>query len=207
MLNLPKNTEVNFKLLKTKIFDFSNLNASEKKLIDKKISYLKIVNQISYETIPTVNKGMQSTNINFIFIKLKEDMTKAEVSVLFESIRQTIVLILHKELDYKVAIKYNDVMMMKTIDLNKKILLRGNDIDKIYENIIIDLFDIELIGANTLNEQLLKIEKNERILNEIKVLERRLKKEVQFNKKVEINNAINILKMKTESYKRKNKTD
>ena len=78
-------------------------------------------------------------------------------------------------------------------------LLKVNNIDEVYDNLIIDLFSIEVCNGNSIEEHNEKISK---LNQDIAKLEIKRDKEVQFNKKVKYNNDINRIKEEIKKIKR-----
>ena len=201
MFNLPKGTEINQRIQKTKIFEANELKPSEKKLFDNTISSLIVVNQISKNTIPSLSDGEKIHAINIVVIELKNEYNNSLIDIVFKSINQTMILILHINNNYIVAVKYDEIILTKNIDKDISLLLNGNNMDEIYENLIKDLLNIKNRYNNTLEEQIKENEDINKIQQEIWRLELKRDREVQFNKKVKYNVEINKLKKELEKYK------
>ena len=201
MFNLPKDTEINQRIHKTKIFEVSVLKPSEKKLFDNTISSLSVVNQISKSTIPSLNDGEKIHAISIVLIELKDNYNNNLIDIVFKSINQIMILVLHINDNYIASAKYNGTVLTNNISQNISILLNGSNMDEIYDNLIKDLLDIKIRANNTLEEQIKENEEINRIQQEINKLELKREKEVQFNKKIKYNVEINLLKKKLEVFK------
>ena len=201
MFNLPKDTEINQRIQKIKIFEANALKPSEKKLFDNTISTLYVVNQISKNTIPSLSDGENIHAINVVLIELKNECNNSLIDIVFKSINQTMILILHKNDDYTVSVKYKGTILFNSISIDIPILLNGNNMDEVYDNLIKDLLNIKIRDNNTLEEQIKENEEIKRVQQEIGKLELKRDKEVQFNKKVKYNVEINKLKKELEIYK------
>ena len=201
MFNLSKNTEMNKQLPKSRLFERLDLTSKQKSIIDKSISSLYIVNNISEKTISQIQSSDEVESLYFILANLKDDGDIKEVSeIIFKSIPQKIILILKYDNKYRLACFYEKIIISDYIDENYIINLEGLNLDKVYQNIVAKIGNITIKDDYTLKEQIEENDKIETINNEIKILENKCKNEKQFNKKVEINKKINELKKELLDY-------
>lgn len=201
MFNLPKNTEMNKQLPKSRLFERLDLTSKQKSIIDKSISSLYIVNNISEKTISQIQTSAEVESLYFILANLKDDGDIKDVSeIIFKFIPQKIILILKYDNKYRLACFYEKIIISDHIDENYSISLQGLNLDKIYQNIVAEIGNITIKDDYTLKEQIEENDKIETINNEIKILENKCKNEKQFNKKVKINKKINELKIELSRY-------
>ncbi len=211
MLNIPDRALVNRRIPKSKLYKQIGVDTNlERKFIDE------IENIIWKYKLSKETTNLQPTNkveeIQVFEILLKEKYISIEI---LENIDRTIpypiLFLLRYKDEVKLAIAYKE---RNKIDENKMVvntyyqtkwmkqheldvdILKGLNLEEVYNNLIRQLIPIE----NTLEEDLEKlIELNERIESlkkEIKTLEKKIKREVQFNRKVDLN--IELQKKKKE---------
>lgn len=211
MLNIPDRVLVNRRIPKSKLYKQIGVDTNlERKFIDE------IENIIWKYKLSKETTNLQPTNkveeIQVFEILLKEKYISIEI---LENIDRTIpypiLFLLRYKDEVKLAIAYKE---RNKIDENKMVvntyyqtkwmkqheldvdILKGLNLEEVYNNLIRQLIPIE----NTLEEDLEKlIELNERIESlkkEIKTLEKKIKREVQFNRKVDLN--IELQKKKKE---------
>ena len=161
-----------------------------------------MVNQISKYTIPSLNNGEKLQSVNIVLIELKENYNKNFLDVIFSAINQTIILVLQMDDNYTISAKYGNIVLINNFSKKGLIVLKGNSIDEIYDNLIIDLFVIEVCDGNSIEEQIRINEKINKLTQDIINLEIKRDKEVQFNKKVKYNNDINRIKKEIKEIKR-----
>ena len=161
-----------------------------------------MVNQISKYTIPSLNNGEKLQSVNIVLIELKENYNKNFLDVIFSAINQTIILVLQMDDNYTISAKYGNIVLINNFSKKGLIVLKGNSIDEIYDNLIIDLFVIEVCDGNSIEEQIRINEKINKLTQDIINLEIKRDKEVQFNKKVKYNKKINRIKKEIKEIKR-----
>ena len=201
MFDLPKETEINLRISKAKLFGISALRTSEKKLLDNTISNIHVVNQISAHTIPSLNCDGKIQSINVLLIEAKLKPAKNFFDLVFKSINQILVLVLNVNDNYTIAAKYDDIVLTRELLENKSIILLGNNLDEVYDNFIKDLFEIVVSNTKNVGEQIKINEKINNLQYKIRNLERIIDNEPQFNKKVKYNAEINRLKREIKELK------
>ena len=79
--------------------------------------------------------------------------------------------------------------------------LRGLNLDKVWENIVVDIGGVSIADGNTLDEQIAADERRQKIEKEIAKLEKQARAEKQPKKKFELVQQIKELKRKMVSEK------
>lgn len=174
-------------------------------------------NDITSNTLKGIDNESNKINRIMIFtIKLKSnDFDTKILETIDESIQQYIVFILQNENFFKIAIAFKE----KDANFNNKIIIKryfytdwveepnleicGNTITAIYENFIKQItteFD-EIDGEIDFKEQVERTIKINKINSEIAKLKIKMKRELQFNRKCEINRNIKILLKELENLK------
>lgn len=202
MLNIPDRALVNRRIPKVKLYKQIGVDTKlERKFIDE-IENITWKYKLSKETT-NLQPTKETVEIQVFEIYLKEKAISEEV---LENIDRVIpypmLFILRYEDDIKLTIAHKE---RNKIDENKMVvhtyyqsewmkeheldidILKGLTLKEVYNNIIRQLIPIK----NTMEEDIEKlIELNERIESlkkEIKKLEKKMKREKQFNRKVELN--------------------
>lgn len=202
MLNIPDRVLVNRRIPKVKLYKQIGVDTKlERKFIDE-IENITWKYKLSKETT-NLQPTKETVEIQVFEIYLKEKAISEEVLENIDRvIPYPILFILRYEDDIKLTIAHKE---RNKIDENKMVvhtyyqsewmkeheldidILKGLTLKEVYNNIIRQLIPIK----NTMEEDIEKlIELNERIESlkkEIKKLEKKMKREKQFNRKVELN--------------------
>lgn len=205
MLNIPDRALVNRRIPKVKLYKQIGVDTKlERKFIDE-IENITWKYKLSKETT-NLQPTKETVEIQVFEIYLKEKAISEEVLENIDRvIPYPILFILRYEDDIKLTIAHKE---RNKIDENKMVvhtyyqsewmkeheldidILKGLTLKEVYNNIIRQLIPIK----NTMEEDIEKlIELNERIESlkkEIKKLEKKMKREKQFNRKVELNKEL-----------------
>ena len=196
MLGLPESTVVRQFISKAAIYRKFELNNSQQASFDEDIKKITIVNEISSQTVKL--PGNDENSFFVLEVQLKNKIyDKKNIERLSKLIDQNILLVLTYEDEAKLAV-FKTILHeteWKTLE-NINLTLTGLSFDALWENVIRTVEGIETQEEITLEEQIeIKIE-DEKILKEIEKLKAKLRKEKQFNRKVEINEEIRKLEDK-----------
>lgn len=199
MFNLPEATEIRKNIFKNKIYNKykEELSGNKKEKFDKEISKIIITNEISEKTIK-IPKTEEISSIFIIEIDLKtRDYTESNIVLITRLFGQNILYILNYKDQYKLAI-FKDKLITSQWKKEEEIDLRlqGLNLSSIWDNLVIQVGDIEVEEGKTLEEQIEIDERREKLENEIQKLNNKKRKEKQINKKFEIRDQ--ILKLKEE---------
>ena len=184
MLGLPKSTELNKLLPKKAIYAKFQMNAADKRKIDADISRITIVNEVSSENsnIPAGEK-IKSFFVLHVLLK-KKDFDRKNIITIAKLIPQSMLFLLEYENEAELAVyhtKLIETKWSKTDELSLE--LNGITLDKVWENIIIQISGINVENGNTLDEQIAIDEKRKKLQKEIERLEKRKWAENQPKKK------------------------
>ncbi len=187
MLGLPKTTEVNKPLTKKAIYAKFQMNNSEKEKIDADISRITIVNEIS-EARTNIKAGEKVKSFFVLNVALKrKKFNESTITKLSKLIPQSILMVLSFEEESKLAVDYVKLIQSEWLSKDElNIQLKGLDLDQVWENIIVQIGDIQINEGNSLEEQIQKNEQIEKIKREIAKLEKQARSEKQPKKKFEI---------------------
>ncbi len=211
MLDLPKSTEFNKRIPKQKFYENMNISPKVKKIFTEQVKIIYWRNKIATSTT-NLSTGTTVTEIEVFEIKLNSPILDDE---LFRQIDKVIpyhiLYLLEYQGKYQAWIGYKEILISKnnTIKINSyyhtnwddldnlSLKMEGLSIDKVYENFIRQIAGEKLKTKDT--EETLKesIERNERrqfIQKEIDVLNTKMQREKQLNKKMEMNTELKRLK-------------
>ena len=195
MLGLPKATELNKQLPKKAIYAKFKMNTAEKEKMDKDISRITIVNEVSPSKVSlSSGKEVQSFFVMLVALKRK-DFNEKTINALSNLIPQNLILVLQYENEAKLAIYRSKLLQTEWKPLNDlKINLQGLDFDKVWENIVLQIGGMNLENGNSLDAQIEVNFKRERIKKEIEKLEKQARAEKQPKKKFDLVATIKRLK-------------
>lgn len=195
MLGLPKNTELNKQLPKKTIYAKFQMNTAAKDKIDSDIARISIVNEVSPARI-SIAPGETVKGFYVLLVALKKrDFDEKNIITVSKLIPQNILMILEYDGQARLAVYHSKLMLTdwkKTEHIS--IELKGLDLDSVWENIIIQIGQIQLSGGNTLDEQIAIDDKKAKLEREIARLEKLARAEKQPKKKFEIVQQINSMK-------------
>lgn len=199
MLGLPKTTEINKQLPKNAIYAKFQMNTAAKERIDRDISRIYIVNEISAAKI-NLKEGTSVKSFFVISVLLKhKDYDEKNIITLSKLIPQNMVLVLEYEDEARLAVYHTNLMQTKWLLKDKLSLeIKGLDLDTVWENIIIQIGSLTVEQGRTLDEQIYIDEQRAKLQKEIDRLEKRARAEKQPKKKFEMVQEIKKLKIELE---------
>lgn len=196
MLGFPKSTEVSKQLPKKAIYNKFQLNKAAKTKIDADISRITIVNEISPERINvSAGENIKSFFVMSVSLKKKEFDPKT-ITTLSKLVPQNILFVLEYEDDVKLAINHTRLMQSQWMSKDDaSIELKGMNLDTVWENIVVQVGDVDIKEGNTLEEQIVADEQQAKLQKEIARLEKQARAEKQPKKKFELVQKIKELKV------------
>ena len=195
MLGLPKSTELSKQLPKTAIYRKFNMSNAEKEKFDADISRLSIVAEISPQTLSiTVGETVQSVYVLLVSLK-KKDFSDNTIIKVTKLINQNMLLVLEYEGESKLAIYHTKLIQSEWKPTDElQFSLNGLNLDEIWESIVVQVGGIDVEEGNTLEQQIVVNEQQEKLKKEIARLEKLARKETQPKKKFELVQKIKKLK-------------
>ena len=202
MFNLPNTTVVNKAIPKTKFYEKTKANSKLKQLFIDDIEQIIWKNKLSKDTI-NLDEGKKVKEIEIFEITLKhKDLSKDILKTIDKFIPYQILYILRFEDKIKFTIAYKDnnknnenIMVVDSyyesdwINENECNISLDliNSLDYVYNELIKSFIPREIPKNNIDIKYIVQNEKEIQILEkEIDKLEKTLRKEKQFNKKVEV---------------------
>ena len=195
MISFPKSTELKKQLPKNAIYSKFNMNTAAKEKFDADISKMYIVNEISIATT-AIAKGEYIESFFVLLVQLKQqEFNENNLALISKLISQNMLFILQYEDKAKLALYHTKLMQTdwrKNDDLS--IELKGLNLDKVWENIIVQVGGIHIEQGNSLDEQIEIDEKRQKLQKQIERLEKQARAEKQPKKKFELVGHIRELK-------------
>ena len=195
MLGLPKVTELNKQLPKNAIYAKFQMNTAAKERIDRDISRIYIVNEISASKV-NLKDGTEVKSFFVISVLLKrKDFDEKNIITISKLIPQNMVMVLEYEGEAKLATYRNKLLQTMWVPKERlSIELKGLDLDAVWENIVIQIGGLTVEQGRTLDEQISIDEQKAKLLKEIDRLEKLARAEKQPKKKFELVQQVNKLK-------------
>lgn len=195
MLGLPKATQLHKQLPKKSIYTKFRMNTAAREKIDADIARIVIVNEVS----PARTHIAQGEQIQAIFVVQvslkKKDFDERSIIAISKLIPQNILLILEHGDEAKLAIYHTKLMQTPWRPKNGfSVELKGLTLDAVWENIIVQVGDVQIESGKSLDEQLAIDDRRQRIEKEIERLEKQARKEKQPKKKFDLVQLLNKLK-------------
>lgn len=197
MLGLPKSTEIAPKLLPKKaIFQKFELKPAQRDHFDADISKLTIVNAISQNRLPALQKGETIETIYVVDVALKRpNYDPKNIQMLSKHIPQKMLFALHYEDEIQLAIYHTKLICGSWVPADAyELELTGTTTDLVWENLVKTVGGIEVEEGNTLVEQIVVDEKRAILLHQIEVLEMKSRIEKQPRRKLEMYEELQELK-------------
>ena len=199
MLGLPKSTEMNKQLPKKAVYAKFKMNTAARDKIDTDISRITIVNEITPGKI-NIPAGDEVNSFFILLVALKKkDFDEKTVATLSKLIPQNILFVLEYGGQCKLAVYHTKLMQTEwkpTEDCTVE--LQGLNLDKVWENIVVDIGGMSIVDGNTLDEQIAIDERRQKLEKEIDRLEKQARNEKQPKRKFELVQQLKILKGKME---------
>ena len=195
MLGLPKVTELNKQLPKNAIYAKFQMNTAAKERIDRDISRIYIVNEISASRV-NLKDGTEVKSFFVISVLLKrKDFDEKNIITISKLIPQNMVMVLEYEGEAKLATYRNKLLQTMWVPKERlSIELKGLDLDAVWENIVIQIGGLTVEQGRTLDEQISIDEQKAKLQKEIDRLEKLARAEKQPKKKFELVQQVNKLK-------------
>ena len=199
---MPQATEMSKQLPKKAIYAKFQMNTAAKEKIDADISRITIVGEIAPNKV-NIPAGDEVKNffVLHVFLKRKEFDEKT-VATLSKLIPQNILFILEYGGKSKLAIYHTKIMQTDWKPTGEqRIELHGLNLDKVWENLIVAVGDVEIEHGNTLDEQIKIDEKRQKLEKEIAKLEKQARAEKQPKKKFDMVQRLREYQKKLEELK------
>lgn len=187
MLGLPKSTECQQIIPKKVIYAKNELNTAAKARLDADIKRVTVVNMVAPTNVAvTAGETVKSFCVALVSLK-QEKYDEKNIVLLTKLVKQNMLMILEYGGKAKLAAFHTKLLQTDWSELNSfSIRLDGLDLDAIWENILIQIGNVEIAEGNSLAEQIKQDEEKLRIRKQIEQLEAGARKESNPRKKFEL---------------------
>ena len=206
MYGLPASTILNKPLYKKAVFEKFNLKTAERDRFDADISKMVLLAYVSPDRVPALSEGknIKGFYVLQVMMKRKEYDTR-NILLLQKLIPQKIVFALQYTPPLgedgrglaQLCIFHTRLQQSEWNDTEStEIPLKGLTLDEVWENIVATIGNLDIEAEETIEEQIINREEQEKLLRQIEQLEKRCRAEKQTRKKFELHQQILKLKEK-----------
>jgi len=211
MLDLPRSTEFGKRIPKQKFYDNLGVNAELKRIFVEQIDRIAWRNKIAPGTV-NVAEGETVKEIEVISIQLNQrELDRRVMPLIDREIPYHILFLLECDgeaqawISYKEQAKnaaftpeaYYHTKWLPPEDLNLR--LDGLDMDTVYESFLRQIAGDRLGDANgSIKEAVGRDERRRKLERAVAALEKKIRREKQFNKQVELNSRLKWIKKELE---------
>ncbi len=187
MLGLPKSTEMSKQLPKKAVYAKFQMNTAAKDKMDADISRIAIVNEIMPGKI-NIPAGNEVSSIFVLLVALKKkEFDEKAIALLSKLIPQNILFVLEYGDKSKLAVYHTKLIQTDWKKTEEQYIeIKGLNLDRVWENIVVLVGNINIEQGKTLDEQIAIDESRQKIEKEIDRLEKLARAERQPKKKYEL---------------------
>jgi len=189
MLGLPASTEIKKLITKKKVYEHfgADMSAERRKKFDVDIARMTLTNEVSPVSI-NIAAGDDVQNFFVLHITLKsKEFDQQNISYISRLFGQRLVMILEAEEHARLALWQTKLIMTEWAAPDTlRLPLSGLNLDRVWENIVLQIAGIEIEQGRTLDEQIAVSAQREKLLKEIYKLEKQARAERQPKKKFEL---------------------
>ena len=200
MLGLPHSTEVNRRIAKDKLYTNANITSQLRDIIKDQIEAVFWRNKLAENTF-NVSAGEKVSELQVFEIQLRQrSLDKRVLSVIAKAIPYKILFILTFNNEVQAWIEAEGSFYHTDWQPSDGIILKfdGLNLDTVYENLARQIADGRLGKSGDITEAVESDIRRQKLEREIAVLEKKLLREKQFNKKVELKGEIKRLRKELE---------
>ena len=175
------------------------MSAERRKKFDADIARMTLTNEVSPVSI-NIAAGDDVQNFFILHIALKsKEFDQQNISYISRLFGQRLVMILESEGQSRLALWQTKLIMTEWAAPDTlRLPLSGLNLDKVWENIVLQIAGIEIEHGRTLDEQIVVSAQREKLLKEINKLEKQARAERQPKKKFELVQQIKQLRQRLE---------
>ena len=198
MFQLPPATAINKPLYKKAVFEKFNLKAAERDRFDADISRMALVARVSSATVPALTKGKEIEGFYVLQVALKrKDYDPKNILMLQKLIPQKLIFALQFEEQTLFCIFHTRLQQSAWMATDEAVItLQGLSLDDVWNNIVATIGGLDVQAEESIEEQIIHREQQEKLLRQIESLEKQCRTEKQTRKKYELHQQITKLKVK-----------
>ena len=196
MFQLPPATAINKPLYKKAVFEKFNLKAAERDRFDADISRMALVARVSSATVPALTKGKEIEGFYVLQVVLKrKDYDSKNILMLQKLIPQKMIFAMQHEEQTQFCIFHTRLQQSVWMPTDEAtITLQGLSLDDVWNNIVAIIGGLDAQAEESIEEQIIHREQQEKLLRQIESLEKQCRTEKQTRKKYELHQQIVNLK-------------
>ncbi len=196
MYGLPANTLINKPLYKKAVFEKFNLKAAERERFDADISKMTLAARISPATVPALVEGKEIKGFYVLQVILKrKDFDVKNILLLQKLIPQHIIFALEFGEETQFCIFHTRLQQSEwVLSSDAEISLKGLSLDDVWNNIVASIGNLDATSEESIEQQIINREEREKLLQQIELLEKRCRVEIQTRKKYELHQQLLRLK-------------
>lgn len=196
MFQLPPATAINKPLYKKAVFEKFNLKAAERDRFDADISRMVLVARVSSATVPALTKGKEIEGFYVLQVALKrKDYDSKNILMLQKLIPQKMVFAMQHEEQTQFCIYHTRLQQSEWRPTNEATIpLQGLTLDDVWNNIVATIGGLDVQAEESIEEQIIHREQQEKLLRQIESLEKQCRTEKQTRKKYELHQQLIKLK-------------
>ena len=172
------------------------MKSAQRDRFDADISRIDIVNVVSPDTVPGLKEGEHVKEFYVLLVSLKRELyDEKNILLLTKLIKQRMVFALVYEDMLRFAVVHDKFFSTDWEPLADAALpLMGIDMDKVWEHIVTTIGGFEVMEGVTIEEQITIDGERQKVIKQIETLEKKVRKETQPRKKLEMFEKLKELK-------------
>ena len=200
MLGLPRSTEVNRRVAKEKLYANASLTPQVRSMIRDQIESVTWRNKLADSTIGT-NAGEEATEIQVFEIRLRQrELNKRILPAITKAIPYKILFIItfgeEAQAWMEAAGTFYHTPWVPLEGLTLK--FQGLNLDAVYENLVRQIADGRLGTEGNIADAVERDRRRQKLERDIAALEKKMLREKQFNRQVELNGELKRLRKELE---------
>lgn len=199
MLGLPATTDIKKTIPKKKVFEHfgAEMSAERRKSLDADIARITLMNEISPDSVNiTAGEDVRAFFVLLIALR-RRDYDRQNIALIARMFGQKLLIVLEYEGKQQLAIWQTRLILGDWVEPdNLRVKLTGLDLDKVWANIVAGAAGVALQQGRTLDEQLARQQKRQKLEREIARLEKQAWVEKQPKRKMELVKQIRVLQEK-----------
>lgn len=202
MLGMPQSTKVNRRISKEKLYANAKPTATVKDLIKNQIESVVWRNKLAENTL-NVAAGERIEEIQVFEVAIRQkDLDRRILPVIAKSIPYKILFLLTYRGKLQAWMEVSDTFYCTDWfkEDSSVLAIEGLNLDTIYQNLARQIADGRLDGVEDLVEAVERDKRRQRLEREIAALEKKIMREKQFNKQVEMSGELKALRAEFEGF-------
>ena len=198
MYSLPPSTVLNKPLYKKAVFEKFNLKTVDRDRFDADISRMTLVARVSTATVPALTKGKEIEGFYVLQVALKrKDYDSKNILMLQKLIPQKLIFALQFEEQTQFCIFHARLQQSAWMATDEAVItLQGLSLDDAWNNIVATIGGLDAQAKESIEEQIIQREQQEKLLRQIESLEKQCRTEKQTRKKYELHQQLLKLREK-----------